>query len=87
MKGAIVASAVLSLLASGTAFAGEKSAAREKTGSSHLPSFLRHFPWPGRAALADLAALEWARSSSRPWSPWISASAGWSCSEPGVRRS
>jgi len=28
----------------------------------HLPAFLRRFPAPGRPDLADLAALEWARS-------------------------
>jgi len=51
-------------LALGEAYAREHPSDRADLGQfgRHLPAFLRRFPAPERTDLADLAALEWARS-------------------------
>ncbi len=51
-------------LALAEAYAREHPSDRPDLGrfGRHLPAFLRRFPAPERADLADLAALEWARS-------------------------
>jgi hypothetical protein len=51
-------------LALAEAYAREHPSDRPDLGQfgRHLPAFLRRFPAPERADLADLAALEWARS-------------------------
>lgn len=51
-------------LALADAYAREHPSDRPDLGQlgRHLPAFLRRFPAPERADLADLAALEWARS-------------------------
>ncbi len=51
-------------LALAEAYAREYPSDRPDLGQfgRHLPAFLRRFPAPERADLADLAALEWARS-------------------------